>query len=96
MYTHMHMLQRCKDVHTHMHMHYVETYAEWAENVCTLQVGDFGLSLKMDTTDTHVSSVFQGTLTHLAPEVLLHGRVSKAADLYAFGITMFECVCMHL
>jgi hypothetical protein len=32
-----------------------------------VQVGDFGLSLKMDHTDTHISSVYQGTLTHMAP-----------------------------
>jgi hypothetical protein len=49
------------------------------------QVGDFGLSLKMDHMETHVSHAFQGTLTHCAPEVLLDGRLSKAADVYAFG-----------
>eukprot|EP00983_Pelagomonas_calceolata_P055908 1144356-Pelagomonas_calceolata.AAC.2 len=27
---------------------------------------------------------------HMAPEVLLEGRVSKAADVYAFGITLWE------
>jgi len=27
---------------------------------------------------------------HMSPEVLLEGRVSKAADVYAFGITMWE------
>ncbi len=26
----------------------------------------------------------------MAPEVLLHGHVSKASDVYAFGITMWE------
>ncbi|KAF5831358.1 hypothetical protein DUNSADRAFT_13265 [Dunaliella salina] len=29
-------------------------------------------------------------MTHMAPEVLLEGRVSKAADVYAFGITLWE------
>ncbi len=32
----------------------------------------------------------QGTLTHMAPEVLLDGRASKASDVYAFGITLWE------
>jgi hypothetical protein len=36
-------------------------------SLAALQVGDFGLSLKMDHTDTHISSVYQGTLTHMAP-----------------------------
>lgn len=31
------------------------------------KVGDFGLSLKMDVHETHVSQVFQGTLSHMAP-----------------------------
>jgi hypothetical protein len=25
-------------------------------------------------------------MTHMAPEVMLHGRISKAADVYAFGM----------
>jgi len=54
------------------------------------KVADFGLSVKMDHMETHMSNVFQGTLTHMAPEVLLEGRISKAADVYAFGITLWE------
>lgn len=29
------------------------------------KVGDFGLSLKMDRHETHISQVFQGTLSHM-------------------------------
>ena len=47
----------------------------------TAKIADFGLSLKMDKQETHVSKVFQGTLTHMAPEVLLDGHQSKAADV---------------
>ena len=32
----------------------------------------------------------QGTPTHMAPELLLHGHVSKASDVYAFGILLWE------
>jgi hypothetical protein len=32
----------------------------------------------------------QGTLTHMAPEMLMHGRCSKASDVYAFGILLWE------
>ena len=56
----------------------------------TAKIADFGLSVKVDTTETHVSSMNQGTTTHMAPELLLHGRQSKAADAYAFGILMWE------
>ena len=32
----------------------------------------------------------QGTMSHMAPEALLHGHISKAADMYSFGITLWE------
>eukprot|EP00879_Flechtneria_rotunda_P018431 GHRR01019334.1.p1 GENE.GHRR01019334.1~~GHRR01019334.1.p1 ORF type:complete len:157 (+),score=41.29 GHRR01019334.1:646-1116(+) len=31
-----------------------------------------------------------GTLTHMAPELLLHGHASKPSDVYAFGILFWE------
>ncbi len=45
------------------------------------KLADFGLSVKMGGNETHVSSLCQGTLTHMAPEVLLSGRQSKASDV---------------
>ncbi|KAF5841396.1 kinase-like domain-containing protein [Dunaliella salina] len=56
----------------------------------TCKIADFGLAVRMENTETHMSGLFQGTLTHMAPEILLEGRVSKAADVYAFGITCWE------
>ncbi|KAG2453178.1 hypothetical protein HYH02_002502 [Chlamydomonas schloesseri] len=57
------------------------------------KVADFGLSTRMERTETHLSGCFQGTLTHMAPEVMLEGRISKAADVYAFGILLWELFC---
>ncbi|GAX74177.1 hypothetical protein CEUSTIGMA_g1626.t1 [Chlamydomonas eustigma] len=56
----------------------------------TAKVADFGLSVKMNNADTHMSNMYQGTMTHMAPELLMEGRISKAADVYAFGVTMWE------
>jgi serine/threonine protein kinase len=36
------------------------------------------------------SQVGRGTRSHMAPELLLEGRYSKATDIYAFGITLWE------
>ena len=47
----------------------------------TAKVADFGLSVQMDKAETHVSGLFQGTLTHMAPETLLSGTKSSAADM---------------
>jgi serine/threonine protein kinase len=32
----------------------------------------------------------QGTMSHMAPEVMLQGRISKAADVYSFGISLWD------
>lgn len=55
-----------------------------------VQISDFGLARLMDNDTTHVVGVFAGTVTHLAPEALQEGRQSLAADVYAFGILLFE------
>ncbi|KAG2443737.1 hypothetical protein HXX76_002083 [Chlamydomonas incerta] len=57
------------------------------------KVADFGLSTRMEHQETHLSSCFQGTLTHMAPEVMLEGRISKAVDVYSFGILLWELFC---
>ncbi|GAX80811.1 hypothetical protein CEUSTIGMA_g8247.t1 [Chlamydomonas eustigma] len=45
------------------------------------KVSDFGLSVKMDLAMTHISDLSIGTLTHMAPEVILNGHQSKASDV---------------
>ncbi|GAX78336.1 hypothetical protein CEUSTIGMA_g5778.t1 [Chlamydomonas eustigma] len=58
------------------------------------KISDFGLTLKIDSgngTHTHVSGEHCcGTLSHMAPEVLKEGRQSMAADVYSFGILLWE------
>jgi hypothetical protein len=44
------------------------------------KVGDFGLSLKMDVHETHISQVFQGTLSHMAPGELGLNAVGCSYD----------------
>ncbi|GIL91280.1 hypothetical protein Vretifemale_18849, partial [Volvox reticuliferus] len=54
------------------------------------KVADFGLSMRLDPQETHVSNAFHGTLAYMAPETLLHGHVSRASDVYGFGILLYE------
>lgn len=60
----------------------------------TAKVSDFGLSkLVADTAMTYPgesSNEASGTITHMAPETLSEGKASPAADVYAFGILMWE------
>jgi hypothetical protein len=54
------------------------------------KVSDFGVSAQLLDGATHCSTTSLGTITHMAPEVLRSGRLSKAADVYAYGIMMWE------
>ena len=31
-------------------------------------------------------------MTHMSPELLLHGRASRSSDVYAFGVLLWEMV----
>ncbi|GLC37176.1 hypothetical protein PLESTB_000988200 [Pleodorina starrii] len=59
--------------------------AGWVAKVC-----DFGLSRVLTNDRTHVSTRPYGTPTHMAPELWTKGHVSQPADVYAFGITLWE------
>eukprot|EP00798_Chlamydomonas_sp_ICE-L_P018287 gene18287-24745_t len=54
------------------------------------KVADFGLSRALAEDQTHLSTRTMGTVSHTAPELLRSGKLSPAADVYAFGI------CVHL
>jgi len=54
------------------------------------KVCDFGFSKCLRAGQSHCSTASAGTITHQAPEVLRHGHLSPAADIYAFGIIMWE------
>ena len=54
------------------------------------KVADFGLSAKLDDDQTHISEVRSGTISHMAPELLQSHVSSPAADVYAFGILLYE------
>lgn len=54
------------------------------------KVCDFGFSKCLRAGQSHCSTASAGTITHQAPEVLRHGHLSPAADVYAFGI-ICEC-----
>eukprot|EP00887_Chlorella_sp_A99_P007343 scaffold2.g7343.t1 len=43
--------------------------------------------------ETHVDTQSFGTASHAAPELLMEGKLTKAADIYALALVMWECVC---
>jgi len=50
-------------------------------------VSDFGLARDMDVL-SKIETKTTGTVTHMAPEVLSRGVVSKAADVFSFGVLL--------
>ena len=54
-----------------------------------MQVSDFGLS-RIHIGERTVATQTYGTVTHMPPELLAEGRLSKAADVYAFGVLLWE------
>jgi serine/threonine protein kinase len=55
------------------------------------KVSDFGLSSALQNGLTHRTMTHTGTISHSAPELLSSGRMSPAADVYAFGIMSDGC-----
>ena len=39
---------------------------------------------------SHISGVRHGTPLYISPEILNNGKASKAADVYSFGVLMWE------
>ncbi|EFJ51707.1 hypothetical protein VOLCADRAFT_87429 [Volvox carteri f. nagariensis] len=54
------------------------------------KVADFGLSVRMGEGQTHASNKFQGTPLYSAPEVLARGHLTKAADVFSYGVVLLE------
>ncbi|KXZ56493.1 hypothetical protein GPECTOR_1g441 [Gonium pectorale] len=57
------------------------------------KVADFGLSVRLPGSATHASGLHQGTPTYMAPEVHARGHVSRASDVFSFGVLLLELLC---
>eukprot|EP00210_Caulerpa_lentillifera_P006113 g5840.t1 len=55
------------------------------------KVGDFGLS-RIIANKTHIDTFTCGTVSHSAPELFRRGLLTPAADVYSFGILLWELV----
>ncbi len=57
-----------------------------------IKVADFGLAkaVSADTQHTATSGVLIGTVSYLAPELVVDGRADPRADVYAAGVVLYE------
>ena len=52
------------------------------------QVADFGLSRFIHS--SQINTKTYGTITHMPPELLMEGCLTKSGDVYAFGCLLFS------
>ncbi|MDT0201230.1 Stk1 family PASTA domain-containing Ser/Thr kinase [Nocardioides sp. AE5] len=57
-----------------------------------IKVADFGLAkaISADTQHTATGGVLIGTVSYLAPELVVDGRADARADVYAAGVVLYE------
>ena len=57
-----------------------------------VKVADFGLAkaVSADTQHTATGGVLIGTVSYLAPELVVDGRADARADVYAMGVVLYE------
>ena len=58
----------------------------------SIKVADFGLAkaISAETQHTATSGVLIGTVSYLAPELVIDGRADPRADVYAVGVVLYE------
>ncbi|XP_057949311.1 cysteine-rich receptor-like protein kinase 2 [Malania oleifera] len=56
------------------------------------KIADFGLARSFHEDKSHISTAIAGTLGYMAPEYVIHGRLTEKADVYSFGVLLLEIV----
>ncbi|MCB9778302.1 MAG: serine/threonine protein kinase [Alphaproteobacteria bacterium] len=54
---------------------------------------DFGVArARFEARESHTGQLVLGTLNYMAPEYIVTGEISPAADIFALGLTLYEAV----
>ncbi|BAS79962.1 cold-responsive protein kinase 1 isoform X1 [Oryza sativa Japonica Group] len=56
------------------------------------KIGDFGIAKLFPDNVSHVSTRVIGTTGYMAPEYVVHGQLTKKADVYSFGVLILEII----
>lgn len=63
--------------------------ADMGDRKFVAKVADFGLAKTLEIR-SKIQTRTYGTLTHMPPETLMQGTVSKAVDVYSFGVLLWQ------
>eukprot|EP00884_Botryococcus_braunii_P019705 jgi/Botrbrau1/6418/Bobra.49_1s0034.1 len=56
------------------------------------KIADVGMARLMAESQTHGSNLDVGTFAYMAPEIILHSKGNYSADVYSFGVILWELV----
>ncbi|CAA6664857.1 unnamed protein product [Spirodela intermedia] len=56
------------------------------------KIADFGMARLFPEDQTHVNTRVAGTNGYMAPEYVMHGKLSTKADVFSFGVLVLELV----
>ncbi|CAI0383354.1 unnamed protein product [Linum tenue] len=56
------------------------------------KIADFGMARLFPEDQTHINTRVVGTNGYMAPEYVIHGRLSVKADVYSFGVLVLELI----
>ncbi|GMP93407.1 hypothetical protein CsSME_00043261 [Camellia sinensis var. sinensis] len=56
------------------------------------KIADFGMARLFPEDQSHVNTRVAGTNGYMAPEYVMHGRLSPKADVYSFGVVVLELI----
>ncbi|KAK9820570.1 hypothetical protein WJX72_011761 [[Myrmecia] bisecta] len=56
------------------------------------KVADFGMARELQI-KSRIETATYGTVTHMPPELLESGTMTKATDVFAFGVVLYELAC---
>ncbi|XP_047342178.1 cysteine-rich receptor-like protein kinase 43 [Impatiens glandulifera] len=56
------------------------------------KISDFGMARLFPGDQTHVNTRVAGTDGYMAPEYLMHGRLTVKADVFSFGVVVLELI----
>ncbi|WRX14474.1 Protein kinase domain - like 10 [Theobroma cacao] len=56
------------------------------------KIADFGMARLFPEDQTHVNTRVAGTNGYMAPEYVMHGHLSKKADVFSFGVVVLELI----
>ena len=59
------------------------------------KLADFGLSRVLDLDMTHISTHTYGTISYMPPELLSQGKMTRACDVYSFGMLSEYHATLH-